>query len=370
MLSMRISIVLIAIMALFGCQENSTPEVTESDHLSFFVGTYTDGESKGIYLYHLKEDGKLEKGKLMAQTANPSFLAMSKDKNHLLAVNELDSGTIESYNILEDTLSLVNQSATGGAHPCFVTINDTGYVLTANYSGGNTGLLHLDKNGKLSPLMDTLQHFGKSITERQQGPHAHSAWFIPQDQGIVSVDLGTNELWFSSIKNNQLLSGDPARLALTPGAGPRHLTFHPNGKWIYVVNELNSTVSLVEKETPGNYALGASWSTLPEGYEEQSYCADIHISSDGRFVYASNRGHNSIAIFSVHEETGALTYLGYVSVRGNWPRNFAFSPDENYLLVANQHSNNITSFKKDKKTGLLEFVHEVEAPNPVCIVFK
>ena len=357
-------------LALFSCQNNPEQSTPEPTNHPFFLGTYSDGDSEGIYLYNLSDEGSLSREKLLTVSENPSFLAMDKDGKYLLAVNELDSGTIESYRITADSLHLLNQNSAGGAHPCFITTNDQGYVLTANYTGGNTGLLHINDEGQLSPLLDTLQHFGKSITDRQQAPHAHSAWFVPNGSDIIAVDLGTDELWFSTIENDKLQPAATQKLSMEAGAGPRHLTFHPNGQWIYVINELNNSVTQVTREASGEYAKGDSWSTLPENFSGESYCADIHISSDGNFVYASNRGHNSIGIFSVDINNGSLKLIANEGVRGEWPRNFALSPDENFLLVANQHSNNITCFKRDKESGLLEFVNEVEAPSPVCILFK
>jgi len=156
---------------------------------------------------------------------------------------------------------------------------------------------------------------------------------------------------------------------LAEGAGPRHLTFHPTNKWIYVVNELDCTVSLITQSKDGLYNLETSYSTLPENFTDENYCADIHITSDGKFIYASNRGHNSIVIYEVNQMNGSLKFIGHESTRGEWPRNFSLSSDDNYLLVANQHTNNIVSFKRNLATGLLEYIGQIEAPTPVCILF-
>jgi 6-phosphogluconolactonase len=367
---MKFRFLIFVILVLSACKNNPEPAEETDNAQSFFLGTYTDGESEGIYLYDLKADGILALNKLMAKSENPSFLAMDKNRTHLLAVNELDSGTIESFKIYPDSLAFVSRSATGGAHPCFVSISADGYVLAANYTGGNVGLLKLKDDDKLSELLFVQQHTGSSIKEQQKSPHAHAAWFVPESNEIIAVDLGTDELWLSQLENNQLTPSSPDRLPMETGAGPRHLTIHPNSKWFYVVNELNSTVTLVERDETGKYKALISVSTLPEGYSESSYCADIHISSDGQFVYASNRGHNSIGVFSVNNENGLLTPIGHESTHGDWPRNFALSPEEDFLLVANQRSNNIASFKRDKTTGLLEFVSEIKAPSPACILFK
>jgi len=346
----------------------------ENKGYSFYVGTYTNSESKGIYKYLMQNDGTLKQIGLAATTENPSFLAMSSDKKYLVAVSETnnqDNGTIASFLVEEDSLKLINQSSSGGKHPCFVAVNEAGYVLSANYTGGNIGLLKLDRNGNLSELLDLQQHSGSDITKRQKGPHAHSVWFEPNGNNVIAVDLGTNELIFSQLDtvSQKLVASNPYKLGMKSGAGPRHLTFHPNGQWIYVINELDCTVTQVTKTETNDYVKGASLSTLPDGFTEENTCADIHISSDGKFLYASNRGDNSIAIFSVDSDEGSLNLVGHESTRGDGPRNFSLSPDDNYLLVANQHTNNIVSFKRDKVSGLLNYVSEVEAPTPVCILF-
>ena len=358
-----------------GCQINKK-ELEKNDNSSpFFVGTYTDGNSQGIYKYSLQQDGKLKRISLAAKSNNPSFLTKSTDKKYLVAVNEISNrdsvGTVESFLIQGDSLKLINRSSSGGAHPCFVTINDKGYILTANYTGGNVGLLKLNSKGELTKLLDVQQHTGSSSTARQEGPHAHSTWFTPDGNLIISIDLGTNELWFSKLDTTaqKLRPLMPTTLAMASGAGPRHLTFHPNNKWVYVLNELNGTVTILKKTIDGPYVIGPSISTLPSDFKGTNTCADIHISSDGKFLYASNRGHNTIAIFSVNMEDGYLTILGHEPTRGDGPRNFSLSPDENFLLVANQLTDNIISFKRNKTTGLLEYSDEVEAPSPVCILF-
>ena len=349
--------------------------MNSSETQSFFVGTYTDGESMGIYKYALHQDGSLSRIGLAVMSNNPSYLALSADKKFLIAVNEISNddevGSVESYLVSEDSLILLSRKSSGGAHPCFVAVNAEGLVLTANYTGGNVGLLQLDDQGRLSDLLDVQQHSGQGTTERQQGPHAHSAWFNPADNSIIAIDLGTNELWFSAVDpvSTKFLASEPAKLKLGLGDGPRHLAFHPNGKWIYVVNELTSSVSTVERNEAGVYTLGVSVSALPVSYTEPNTCADIHISSDGNFVYASNRGHNSIAVFKVNAENGSLQLIGNKACGGEGPRNFAFSPDENFILVANQHTNNIVTLKRNQSTGLLKYVSQIEAPTPVCLVF-
>ena len=369
---MKICIAISALFLLLNCQNNKGKTIEENDSYSFFVGTYTNVESQGIYKYVLQKDGVLKRLGLAAKLTNPSFLTMSTDKKFLLAVSEIENtGAVESFLVTGDSLKFISRSSSGGAHPCFVTMNDSGFVLTANYTSGNVGLLKLNKKGELSDLLDVQQHTGKGTTKRQQEPHAHSTWFEPDGSTIISVDLGTNELWFSHLdaQSQKLRPSNPYKLKMSEGAGPRHLTFHPNGKWIYIVNELNSTVVLVQKSDNGKYKKGIPITTLPTGYTDTNNCADIHISSDGKFVYASNRGHNSIAIYSVDSGDGSLTLIGHQTTLGKGPRNFSLSPNDNYLLVANQHTNNIVSFKRDKITGLLKYMNQIEAPTPVCILF-
>jgi 6-phosphogluconolactonase len=372
---MKYQIICIILVVLTGCKTSEKEIKQDSNSYSFFVGTYTDKKSEGIYKYQLNKNGQLKSLGLVAKSENPSFLAMSYDRKYLLAVNEISNdtgvGTIESYSVSNDSLSFINKSTTGGAHPCFVSTNPKGYILTANYSGGNIGLLKLNNQGELSSLLDIRQHIRKGTSDRQQAAHAHSAWFESSNNRVISVDLGTNELWFSQLDTSlhKLQAKDPYKLKMTDGAGPRHLAFHPNNKWIYILNELNSTVSLVRKTDKHQYNKGLSYSTLPKAYTEANYPADIHISSDGKFLYASNRGHNSIVIYSVNQYDGAINLLAHESTHGKWPRNFSLSPNENFLLLANQHTNNIVSFKRDKVTGLLEYVGQIEAYNPVCILF-
>jgi len=371
---MKIQIAIITFLVLVGCQANKNETEQENEAYSFFVGTYTNTESQGIYKYSLQKDGKLQRIGLAAISDNPSFLALSADKRFLVAVNEINhegTGTVESFLIKNDSLLFLSRSLSGGAHPCFVTVNDLGFVLTANYSGGNVGLLRLNKKGELTALLDVQQHTGSGITERQQEPHAHSVWFKTADNNVISIDLGTNELWFSHLDTGlqKLLPSGPQKMKMAPGAGPRHLVFHPNGKWIYVVNELDCTVTLLQRTDDGKYKKSVSVSTIPEDYTEPNTCADIHISTDGKFVYVSNRGHNSLAIYEVNARDGYLNLIGHQATHGDGPRNFSLSPDEKYLLVANQHTNNIVSFKRDKTTGLIKYVCQIEVPTPVCILF-
>ena len=317
----------------------------------------------------------MKKVGLVAESNNPSFLCFSPARKYLIAINEIDSnngsGTVESYKIGKEKLELINRSSSGGAHPCFVACNEKGIVLAANYTGGNVGLLKLNADGKLSDLLDVQQHTGKGTTDRQEGPHAHSAWFVKNSNSIMSVDLGTNQIWFSALNesSDKFIPAKQKTLTFKDGQGPRHLTFHPNGKWTYVLNELTGSVSLIQKNDAGEYDITSTTSSLDPAFKGFNKSADIRVSNDGRFLYASNRGPNTIAVFSIDQSSGTIKLIASESTRGKMPRNFSLTPNQNYLVVANQDSNNLVAFKRDIKTGLLTFVHEVSAPKPVCILF-
>lgn len=366
---------IIILVALISCKKDADKSESLKDGYTFYIGTYTDGNSEGIYKYILHKDGTFAKVGLAVKTENPSFLTKSADGKFIIAVNEISNkdnvGMVSSFSIKGDSLILIDQNSSGGAHPCFVTINPDRYILAANYTGGNVGLLRLEEIGKLSDLLDIQQHTGSSITDRQQGPHAHSAWFSPDNITVISVDLGTDALWFSTLDtlHQKLIPSKINTLQMAPGAGPRHLTFHPNKEWIYVLNELDGTITLVVKNKDGKFEKKSSISSLPDGFKEPNKSADIHISADGNFIYVSNRGHNSIAILEVDKNNGALKLIGHEPAYGDGPRNFTISPDNNYLIVANQHTNNLVSFKIDRNTGKLSFVGAIEAPTPVCILF-
>ncbi|NOU58639.1 lactonase family protein [Marinifilum caeruleilacunae] len=361
---------LLAILLMAMSCNNTGKKKMEKSAYSMYIGTYTDTDSKGIYQISMNKSGKFGELKLKAETVNPSYLCFANNGKNLLAINEINTldgvGSVESYKIGEE-LDLLSRKSSGGAHPCFVTTNNEGLILTANYTGGNTGFLRIDEDGMISELLDVNQHEGSgSVQGRQDAPHAHSVWFQPNSKHIIAVDLGSNELWLSKIENDQFVALERNRIAMPEGAGPRHLAFHPNGKWMYVINELNNTISSINTN---NYQVVQNTSSLPKDFKGSSFTADIHISSDGKFLYGSNRGHNSIAIFEVMEN-GGLELIDHVSTRGDHPRNFRLSPDEKYLVVANQNTNNLISFKRNKKTGLLTFVDEAKAAKPVCVLFE
>lgn len=374
--------VLLFIGILFIINDLSAGSGNKMPPQHFFVGTYTDGGSEGIYSFSLDPaTGKLTDHGLAAKSNNPSFLALTSDGKFLLAVHETknengsSTGFIESFAVKKDDYSLISLSkvSSGGAHPCYVSVNQNGNVMAANYSGGNAALFRLDESGKLSDALDVQQHYGKGPNKaRQAEPHVHSAFFEPGYDRIFVPDLGIDQVSVYQINNEgtKLIKAPFPVINLAPGSGPRHLAFHPTLKVVYVVSELTSSVSVVALNKDGSFTMLETVSALPEAYDKPNTCADIHISKNGRFLYASNRGLNSIAIFSVNPKNGKIVQIGQEPTRGEIPRNFTLSPEDDYLLVANQNSQNIVAFRRDINTGKLQCTDQIKAFKPVCLLFR
>jgi 6-phosphogluconolactonase len=358
-----------------------TGQIVEAKKHILYVGTYTEGMADGIFVYLFNDNsGKLVNLKIPVVSINPSFLAISPDKKYLYSVSEVDipeknhSGCVSSYLIERSgKLSLISQVMTNGPNPCHVSVSPDGKKLvTSNYSGGNLSFFNVLPDGSLSEMIQRIQHTGSGpFPGRQTEPHAHSAKFDPSGKFLFVADLGIDEL---KIYNS--VAGDapftPASqpfVKLPPGSGPRHFDFSSDGNYIYLINELNSTITVLMR-------YGNVWKsiqtikTLPKEFKGESWCADIHLSADGRFVYGSNRGHNSIAVFKRDKVSGKLEMIQTVSVEGNWPRNFALDPSGLFLLVANQKSNDITVFSIDEIGGTLKYTG-IKVPNqsPVCLQF-
>lgn len=364
---MRYFLLLLLSTFLLSCSSTRQATETGQSH-QFWLGTYTDGPSEGIYRWELSAAGTLRPIGLAGTSTNPSYLAYSANKNYIVAVNETDvdgAGGVQSFRIKDNTLELIDTRSSGGAHPCHIATSAQGDVVVSNYTGGNVGYLQMNASGSLSDLLTVQDHSGSA----DEIAHAHATYFSPVSDAVISVDLGTNDLWLSTVSNDQLQFSNPKTVALNDKAGPRHLAFHPNGKWLYIINEYANTVTLVEQQSNDAFAKRASYSTLPAGFKGESFCADIHVSKDGKFLYGSNRGANTIVAFSIDATSGALTQIDQESVHGDWPRNFSLSPDERYLVVANQRSNNLVTMRRDAKKGTLEYVYEVSAPSPVCVLF-
>jgi len=350
----------------------------EKNFQKFYVGTFTSGNSEGIYLCSLNTDtGEISLKRTFKGIDNPSFLKLSPDRKYLYVVSratpvvEKEGGFVIAYKLKGNgDLQFLNKQVSNGSGPCHVDVSGDGkYVAIATYGGGTTSLYSIQKDGRLNKAKSIIINEGSGPNEaRQNEPHAHSIKFSPFDNMVFSADLGTDQLNIYKLENS-LITADQPFVKLEGGAGPRHFEFHPDGEVIYVINELNSTVSAIIKQTD-KWEVFQNISTLPENFEGESYCADIHISSNGKYLYGSNRGHNSIAVFKVNSENKTLTSLGTVSVEGDWPRNFGITPDGNWMLVANQNSNDITAFKIDRDTGMPEFTgKKFDLPSPVCIEF-
>lgn len=347
-----------------------------------FIGAYTQSDGLGIGLAHFDADtGMLTTPELAAELVNPSFVALNPSLSHLYAVTEIDdykskfSGALSSFAVdrISGELTFLNRQPTNGPGPCFVTVDAKGQnAVVANYNGGSVAVLPINDDGSLEPLSDFVQHEGAAgvVSDRQEGPHAHSANLDLETSRVYVNDLGLDR-----IKSYDLDSSagklTPAGLdvELHPGAGPRHFDFHPNGKYAYAINELDNTITTMDYgRASGRLTVIQTVSALPEGWSGSSSCADLHISPDGRFIYGSNRGHDSIVIYAIDPTTGRLEYVGHETTRGNNPRNFAIEPSGRYLLAANQDTDNIIVFEVDNESGKLTATGtEVSVSMPVCL---
>ncbi len=358
-------------------------DAKRAEELLLYVGTYTTGKSEGIYLYRLDlSSGELKHLVTTKGVVNPSFLALSPSRRYLYAVNEVEefagkkSGAVSAFAIDPRTgeLRLLNQKPSLGADPCYVDVDARGrFVLIANYTGGNVTVFPVERDGSLGEPADMKQYQGSSVNrERQEGPHAHCIVLDPTNRFAYSCDLGTDKIMIFRFdaRNGELLPNEQPWVQIKPGAGPRHLAFYPGGKYLFVLNELHSTVTAFSRDPDrGTLQELQTLTTLPKDFTAQNSSADIHVSADGRFVYCSNRGHDSIAIFAF-DTHGKLSPIGHESTRGMTPRNFAIDPRGMFLLVANQKSDNIVAFRRDQRTGRLNSTGQiVRVPSPVCLKF-
>ena len=349
-----------------------------------YVGTYTTNGSKGIYSYRFdSRSGQLTEMRLAAETENPSFLAIDPSQRFLYGVNEVQkyknesSGGISAFAIdrANGKLSLLNEVASGGADPCYVALDKTGkYVLVANYTGGSVAVFPVRADGALNERSAFVQHSGSGPNkERQEGPHAHWIETTPDNRFAIASDLGLDELvvYRFDASNGALTANDPPFAKVEAGAGPRHLAFHPNGKLAYVVNELQSTVSVLSYDSAdGRLSPLQTISTLPKDFSAENTTAEIQLHPNGKFLYASNRGHDSIAAFAIDPQKGTLRLIDQFSTKGRTPRHFVIDPTGSWLLVANQNTGNIVVFRVDGKTGRLSGNgQDVKVPSPVCLRF-
>ena len=345
---------------------------------TLYVGTYTQRDSEGIYIYDFNtESGALRQVAVVAGHADPSFLARHPNGPFLYAVNEdLEHGQVSSFAIDEGSggLTFLNRQPTHGTAPCHLAVEPHGKTLiVANYYSGNVAVYPLHEDGTIGDPLQNIQHQGSGPNSaRQEGPHAHSATISPDGGRVYVADLGIDKMMIYRIVDGRLEANDPDHMAVHAGAGPRHFDFHPNGQFAYIINELDLTVTACAFDA-ANGALTplGTYSTVPDGCENDSYsCADVHVSPDGRYLYGSNRGHDTIAIFAIDAKSGTLTPAGHASTRGQVPRNFTLDPTGAWLLAANQETDTISVFRRDADSGQLTPVGEpVWAPMPVCLRF-
>jgi 6-phosphogluconolactonase len=354
-----------------------TESQTDPDLL--YVGTYTDSRRPlGIYLVRMdRRSGELRQVGAVDAGPNPSFLALHPNGRVLYAVNELDKGAVSAFAIVKgiDGLTKLNEQPSEGGAPCYVSVDKSGRaLLVANYSGGNVALLPIEANGALAPA-HVVQHTGKGPhVERQEGPHAHCILPDSSNRFVLAADLGADRVFVYrlDLDGKALRHDEGGDAVMRPGAGPRHIAFHPTLPLVFVANELDSTLATLRFDA-GFGTLSPSphgtLSTLPAGSTGTNYPADIHVASSGRTLYVSNRGHNSIAVFSVARE-GALALEQVISTEGDWPRNFSLHPTGQWLLVANQRSDSVIVFARDPDTGRLTLTPQrIAIPSPACLRF-
>jgi 6-phosphogluconolactonase len=370
-------------------------KAARSQYLAY-VGTYTTKtNSKGIYVFRFDATvGQAKAVGLAAESHDPSFLAVHPDGQHLYAVNEVSefggqkSGAVSAFAIDRQTgsLTLLNQVATRGAGPCYISLdksdkyypdlsNSTWFTLVANYDGGSVASFPIRDDGSLGPAASFIQHAGSSVNkERQEAPHAHWVSTSPDNRFALVADLGLDEvlIYRFDVTKGTLSPNDPPFVKVNPGAGPRHFAFHPNGKFGYVLNEMDATVTAFSFHSKnGSLSVLQTINTLPKNYSGPKEAAELVVHPSGKFLYASNRaGVDTITAFSIDPARGTLKLAGKTSTQGRTPRNFAIDPTGKFLLAANQESNNIVVFKIDAATGgLAPTGQTMEVPSPVCITF-
>ena len=348
-----------------------------------YVGTYTDKGSKGVYAYRFDPDtGATEAIGVVAESPNPSFLAVDPTHKYLYAVNETDNfqghtGAVSAFAIdrANGNLTLLQQISSLGAGPAHLSLDRTGrYLLVANYDSGNIAVFPVEKDGRLGQRSAFVQHVGSSVSkERQAGPHAHEILPSNDNQFVLTADLGLDELLVYRFdpKSGSLTPSTPAFAKVNPGAGPRHFAIAPSGKFVYLVNEMSSTVMVFAfKADTGQLREQQTISTLPAGFKGENTTAEIETDAKGKFLYVSNRGDDSIAVFAIDPHNGKLALVERVATGGKTPRHFALDPTGKWLFAANQDSNDITIFQVDPTSGRLRPTsNSLKLDTPVSVVF-
>jgi len=350
-----------------------------------YIGTYTGPKSEGIYVYKLAAaSGKLTPLGWAAEATNPSFLAIDPSHRYLYAVDEIadyegkKTGGVSAFSIDRTTgkLRLINSVPSGGPGPCHVTVDHTGkYVLVANYEVGSVAAFPILADGRLGKTTSFLAHTGHSVDpKRQEGPHAHSIYVSPDNRFVVSADLGTDQVYvyrFDATKGT-LTPNQPPSAKVPPGTGPRHFAFDPNGKFGYAIEEMGSSLTAFSYDAASGVLVPLETiSTVPKDYKGYNDCAELMMHPSGKFVYGSNRGHDSITVFAIDHVTGTPTPIQYVSTEGKTPRGFGIDPTGSYLIAGNQDTSTLVVFRIDPKTGRLTPTGQKEhVQAPVCVVFE
>jgi 6-phosphogluconolactonase len=351
--------------------------VMEGTKFTGYVGTYTNGESKGIYSFELDtKEASIKNLKVVAELENPTYLNISPDRQYLYSViKEGDQGGVAAFSIDEDgQLTFINAELSAGSPPCHVSVDQNQrYVFSTNYHKGTVESYVINQsNGAIYPSASIIHHKGSGTDPRQEKAHTHFAGMTPDGKYLVVVELGSDKLFTYQVDDNGNLT-EVSHLEVRAGSGPRHLAFHPNEPSIaYLMTEFSSEVIVLSYNSEdGSFTDSQTISTIPSDFVENNQGSAIHISNDGKYVYAGNRGHNSIAIFSVDAGSKKLSFVDRTSTQGDWPRDFVLDPTGEFLIASNQNSSNLVLFARDVETGKLNLLHkDIEVPNPVCVKFS
>ncbi|MBC8080379.1 MAG: lactonase family protein [Gorillibacterium sp.] len=346
-----------------------------------FIGSYADTSEPGVYICQYHElTGELQLLDMVSGLRNPTFLDVDAEAERLYVLMEEQDAAGKRYgavaafeiNLCSGTLVLLNKIATLPSPTCHLTLDKARrFLITASYHGGMVGLSPILADGRIGETLDSHQHVGSSLLPAQCQARCHSATLDASNQFAIVCDLGLDKIISYQLDSQSGRLVPRSEAKLNPGSGPRHFVFHPYLPFAYVINELNSTITgFTYAEETGELTEIQTISTLPATYSEDNACADIHISPDGRYLYGSNRGHDSLAVYAVDSTAGTLTIVEYAPTLGGHPRNFALSRDGRFVWVANRDSNHVVTFSRDAETGkLLPTGYELSIAKPVCIRF-